>query len=161
MVYQHICFSNVFHDNEKIIQGFGNESVLTRSAGEGLPDPGRPLGAVLRLVDLLEVDQPGGLLLEVGEHGGQHLPAEEGGAAHGREGAHSLQEVLIGVGGVGAGEESVEAGLAQDRLQPPDIVWVVEAPRVDGLNCRGGQHACGAAPLSHSSGDGLLGLQPA
>ena len=111
------------------------KGALTRGAGEAPCDPGGPGGAVLRPVDLLEVDEPRSLLLEVGEHGRQQPPAETRRGADCREGANSLQEVLVGVGRVGVRKQTLETDFTQNRLEDSDIVRIGEASWVNVLHC--------------------------
>ena len=132
---------------------------LTRRAGKALSDPGSPAGAIIRPVDLLEVEQPCGLLLEVREHRRQQLPACVRGAADSREGANCLQEVLVSVGGVGIGEQTLETYLTQNRLENSDIVRIAEASWVNVLYCRGWQHAPRDSLLSDNIGNRLLSVQ--
>ena len=121
------------------------KGALTRGAGEAPCDPGGPGGAVRGPVDLLEVDEPRSLLLEVGEHGRQQPPAEARRGADCREGANSLQEVIVGVGRVGVWKQTLETDFTENGLEDSDIVRIAEASWVNVLHCRGRQprHGCG------------------
>ena len=97
---------------------------LARSTGVGCHHPGGPGGAVGALVDLLQVDEPGHLLLDVSEHVGQDLGAERGSGADGRILSYGFQEVFISIGRVSVGEEISEFPFRKYRLNISNIVRV-------------------------------------
>ena len=97
--------------------------------------------SVLRLVDLLEVDQPGGLLLEVGEHGGQLSPAGVLASTNCREGSHCLEEIVVGVGGVGSGKYLLEFLLWEETLHYLNIARVVITPSINLVHLVRGEDA--------------------
>ena len=66
--------------------------------GVGSGHPGCLVRTVVRPLDLLSVRQASGLLLDVGEHGGQHPGT--GGRADCRVLGLGPQEVYIGIGGM-------------------------------------------------------------
>ena len=81
------------------------------------------------IVRHLEVDEAGGLLLEVGEHRGEGLAAEAGLGAHAGELGHRLQEVGVGVGRGRAGEQCRELRGGQQLLHGAHVGGVVSPPR--------------------------------
>ena len=81
------------------------------------------------IVRYLEVDEAGGLLLEVGEHRGEGLAAEAGLGAHARELRHRLQQVGVGVGRGRAGEQRRKLRGGQQLLHGAHVGGVAAPPR--------------------------------
>ena len=108
--------------------------LLTRNTWEGGGDPGRPVGTVVALVDLLQVEESCSLLLEVSKHARQDLRADRSVLANGRVLANGSQEVGVGVGGILVGEEIIELGLREDLLYCLDILRVCRRSGNDGLH---------------------------
>ena len=103
--------------------------MITWSARIVCHHPGCPLCTILRLVNLLNIDQTRCLLLEVGKNIGEDLPAHHLGLTNRRKGSNCFEEVVIGVSRVSGGEERVEVLLREDSLEVLDIVRIVDISR--------------------------------
>ena len=98
--------------------------------------PGRPLSTILRLVDLLDVDQASCLLLEMSEYVGEGLLTHHLGLADRRKGSDGFKEVVIIVGRMSRREERLEVLLREDSLQVLDVCWIVDVARRDLVDIR-------------------------
>ena len=124
--------------------------LLAWRAGKAVGDPGSPLSAVLRPVDLLKVIKSQRLLLEVGEHVGQLSPAGSLAAAHCGKGSDCLEKILVGVGRICFGKYFLEFLWCNNILQYFYIRRVVVTTRVNSFHLGGGQFAGQRSALSDS-----------
>ena len=93
------------------------------------------------LVDLLQVEQAQGLLLEVSEHGGQLSPAGDFCSTNCRESSNCLEEIVVSVGWVGSGKYLLECLLWENTLEYLNIGWIISSPSRDLVHLVGGEDA--------------------
>ena len=127
-----------------------------------LPDNVEPLAPLLELLVAWVVGPR--LLGEVGEHGGQGLPAHGvtpllglGVGADGGELGDRLEQPPVGVAGVAPGEQVLVVLLGQDELHPLDVVGIVPVARRHLLHQLGVQGLDGLLDLDKLR---VLGLEP-